>query len=284
MEIKRKALGKGLEELFGGEAVNYNEYEESITKMTPKEEIKEIPISEIRPNPYQPRKQFDQDALDDLAASIKEHGVFQPIILKKSSIKGYEIVAGERRCKASKIAGKKTIPAIVKEFSDEDMMQIAVLENLQREDLTPLEEAAAYEQMIDRLKITHEELAKRVGKSRSYVTNMLGLLNLPEEVKDLVNDKKLSMTHARTLSKMKDEEKMIELAKKIINNNLNVRSVEKMTSKKTSKPRKNYQTYENTLRDIYDCKVEIKTRKIIFSFSNEKELYQLLEKLGVNDE
>ena len=175
---KRRALGKGLEELFNNEILDYNTVEEKIVESTPKNEIVNVKISELRSNPYQPRKIFDQAALEELASSIKEHGVFQPIIVKKS-IKGYEIIAGERRVKASEIAGLTEIPAIIRDFNDTQMMEIALLENLQRENLTAIEEAQAYKKLKETLELTQEELAKRLGKSRSHITNMLGLLNLP---------------------------------------------------------------------------------------------------------
>ena len=208
---RRKALGRGLEELFNNEPIDYERIEEKIMEDTSKEEIVEIPLKELRSNPYQPRKVFDQDALNELAASIKEHGVFQPIIAKKS-IKGYEIIAGERRVKASLLAGLETIPAIIRDFTDQDMMEIALLENLQRENLNALEEAQAYKKLIEQLSLTQEELAKRLGKSRSHITNMIGLLTLPEEVKEEISSGKLTMGHARVLSKIEDVDKVKELA------------------------------------------------------------------------
>ena len=174
MNDKRKALGRGLEQLFNDEGLNFDTIENSIIEEAKtNDQIVEIDLSELRANPYQPRKNFDEEALNELASSIKEHGVFQPIIVKKS-IKGYEIIAGERRFRASKLAGMQTIPAIVKDFSDEEMMQIALLENLQRENLTSIEEAKAYKSIIESMNITQDELAKKVGKSRSHVTNILG--------------------------------------------------------------------------------------------------------------
>ena len=167
---RRKALGRGLEELFNNEPMDYEKIEEKIVETANNEEIVEIPLSELRSNPYQPRKNFDDIALQELANSIKEHGVFQPIIAKKS-IKGYEIIAGERRVKASILAGKTTIPAIIRDFSDQDMMEIALLENLQRENLNALEEAMAYKKLLDELHLTQESLAERLGKSRSHITN-----------------------------------------------------------------------------------------------------------------
>ena len=212
METKKRALGRGLEELFNNENLDLQSMENKIYESATNEEIVEIPLEELRPNPYQPRKVFDEEALQDLADSIKEHGVFQPIIIKKS-IKGYEIIAGERRYRASKIAGLTKIPAIIRNFTDEQMMEIALLENLQRENLNAIEEAIAYKKMIQNLGITQEELAKKVGKSRSHVTNIIGLLRLPQEVQQLVADSKITMGHARALSKL-ESEALIKLKKK----------------------------------------------------------------------
>ena len=208
METKKRALGRGLEELFNNENLDLQSMENKIYESATNEEIVEIPLEELRPNPYQPRKVFDEEALQDLADSIKEHGVFQPIIIKKS-IKGYEIIAGERRYRASKIAGLTKIPAIIRNFTDEQMMEIALLENLQRENLNAIEEAIAYKKMIQNLGITQEELAKKVGKSRSHVTNIIGLLRLPQEVQQLVADSKITMGHARALSKLELEPEII---------------------------------------------------------------------------
>ena len=190
METKKRALGIGLEQLFNNENLDLQNFEKQVYETTDKEEIIEVNISELRPNPYQPRKVFDKEALADLALSIKEHGVFQPIIIKKS-IKGYEIIAGERRVRASKLAGLDKVPAIIRNLNDEQMMEIALLENLQRENLSAIEEAKAYKSMIDNLHLTQEQLSAKVGKSRSHVTNILGLLRLPNEVQDMVVAKKL---------------------------------------------------------------------------------------------
>ena len=202
---KRRALGRGLEELFNNEPIAYDKMEEKILNQTPKEEIEKVKLSELRSNPYQPRQVFDQEALNELAASIKEFGVIQPIIIKKS-IKGYEIIAGERRVKASQLAGLEEIPAIIRDFTDEEMMEIALLENLQRENLNPIEESRAYKKLIDALHLTQEELAKRLGKSRSYITNMIGLQNLPSTIQDKISDNKISMGHARVLIKLENEQ------------------------------------------------------------------------------
>ena len=236
---RRKALGRGLEELFNNEPLEYEKIEEKIMNETSNEEIVEVPLKELRSNPYQPRKNFDEAALQELADSIKEHGVFQPIIVKKS-IKGYEIIAGERRVKASILAGLDKVPAIIRDFSDQAMMEIALLENLQRENLNALEEALAYKKLLDELSLTQDALAKRLGKSRSHITNMLGILTLPEEVKDKIMSGKLSMGHARVLSKIDDKEKVIELTDKIIVDGLSVRATEELANN-DSFTRKNHQ-------------------------------------------
>ena len=192
MEQKKKALGRGLEQLFSTEVLDFNTFEDNIMESASESDIIQISVNDIRPNPYQPRKTFDQEALDELATSIRHYGVFQPIIVKKS-IKGYDLVAGERRLRASKLAGLDTIPAIVKDFSDEEMREIALLENLQRENLSSIELAWAYKGIIDSLHIRQEDLAVKIGKSRSHVTNTLGLLNLPDDVQDMVRENKMSM-------------------------------------------------------------------------------------------
>ena len=214
METKKRALGRGLEQLFNTENLDIDNYEQKIYESVNKEEIVELNIEELRANPYQPRRVFDEDSLNELAASIKEHGVFQPIIVKKS-IKGYEIIAGERRYRASKLAGKTTIPAIIRDFTDEQMMEIALLENLQRENLSVIEEAIAYQKMLTSLKLTQEELALKVGKSRSHVTNILGLLRLPENVQRMILNHELTMGHARVLSKLEDSDKIREIATEV---------------------------------------------------------------------
>ena len=289
---KRRALGMGLEELFQSEPLDYTQLEEKIVNSTPKEEIQELDLSELRSNPYQPRKNFDEEALRELAESIKEHGVFQPIIAKKS-IKGYEIIAGERRVKASIMAGKKTIPAIVRDFSDEEMMEIALLENLQRENLNSIEEAMAYNKLIEELDITQEELAKRIGKSRSYITNMLGLLSLPESVKGLVENGNISMGHARVLSKIDNPDEVVELANKIVNDNLSVRDVEGLTQGTTYKKKNvinrvntdntDYSYVREALCEYLGTKVTIKNKKIELSFVNESDLNRIFEIICKND-
>lgn len=290
---RRKALGRGLEELFNNEPMDYEKIEEKIVETANNEEIVEIPLSELRSNPYQPRKNFDDNALQELANSIKEHGVFQPIIAKKS-IKGYEIIAGERRVKASILAGKTTIPAIIRDFSDQDMMEIALLENLQRENLNALEEAMAYKKLLDELHLTQESLAERLGKSRSHITNMLGLLTLPEEVKDMIMDGKISMSHARVLSKIDNNEKIKELADKIIVDGLSVREIEDLSHTDTTIEKKNTQVRHDTNRNEYKVieeelseklgtKVKIKNNKMELYFVNSNDLNRILEIIGLDN-
>lgn len=290
---KRRALGRGLEELFNSEILDYSTVEEKIVKETPKDEIVNIKISELRSNPYQPRKIFDEEALQELASSIKEHGVFQPIIVKKS-IKGYEIIAGERRVKASQLAGLEEIPAIVRDFNDTQMMEIALLENLQRENLTAIEEATAYKKLQDTLGLTQEALASRLGKSRSHITNMLGLLTLPTSIQEDVNNKKITMAHARVLSKLDNLEQQIELEGKIINDGISVRELEELTQepriiksnpqRPKTKENNEYSYIQNEISEKLGTKVVIKKNKIEISFVNGNDLNRLLEIMNLEVE
>lgn len=285
----RKALGRGLEQLFN-DNLGADEIEQKIIEEATSEDIIEVNLDELRPNPYQPRKKFDQEALKDLADSIKEYGVFQPIIVKKS-IRGYYIVAGERRVRASKLAGMKTIPAIPRDFTDDQMMEIGLLENIQRENLNVMEEAEAYKSMLDNLHLTQEELSKKIGKSRSHITNIIGLLRLPSEVQELVLKNELSMGHARVLSKLDSEEQIKEMAKKIVENKMPVRNLEELTNNdkvekkvKIVKHKTNeYKYVEDMLRDKLDTKVKIKDKKIEISFTNNADLNRILEILDMKE-
>ena len=291
METKKRALGIGLEQLFNNENLDLQSFEKHVYETTDKEEIIEVNISELRPNPYQPRKAFDKDALVELAKSIKEHGVFQPIIIKKS-IKGYEIIAGERRVRASKMAGLDKVPAIIRNLNDEQMMEIALLENLQRENLSAIEEAKAYKSLIDNLHLTQEQLSEKVGKSRSHITNILGLLRLPAEVQDMVVTKKISMGHARALSKLESDEKIIEMARDIAENKIPVREVETKSQESEKKvkinrkripSRSEFAHLEEVLKDRLDTKVKIKDSKLIISFENVADLNRILEIINLGE-
>ena len=289
---KRKALGKGLEQLFSNEVINFEQFENDVIANTKESDIKEINLDDIRSNPYQPRKTFNEESLQELASSIKEHGVVQPIIVKKS-IKGYELIAGERRTKASRLAGLTTIPAIVKEFDDNQMMEIALVENIQREDLNPIDEAMAYYNIIKLSRMTQEEFAAKFGKSRSHVTNMLGLLKLPDKTKELIETGKISMGHARALSKLSDVDKIYELSDKIVKQNMSVRELEKIISEdnlsKThhiNRKEKNnhYSLFENIMREKIGTKVKISDKKIEIPFDSEKDLERILEILKIEIE
>lgn len=294
METKKRALGRGLEQLFNSDNLDLEAIERQIYEDVTKEEIIEIELDQLRPNPYQPRKKFDETSLNELAESIREHGIFQPIIVKKS-IKGYEIIAGERRVKASKKIGLSKIPAIIRDFNEEQMMEIALLENLQREDLSAIEEAEAYKKMCDKLMLTQEELAKKVGKSRSHITNLLGLLRLPAVVREMIEDKNISMSHARILSKLEEDEKIIEIAERIVKNNLSVREIEKLVNtseierkvkiaRKVTEHTKDYEVVEKLISEKLDSRVKIKEHQILISFTNTADLNRILEILNIKED
>ena len=289
MAKKTKALSKGLAQIFGDD---FNSVLGDIQEGKSEEFVSgkaQLYVSLIKSNPYQPRKHFDEAKLQELADSIKEHGVFTPILVKQSS-DGYELIAGERRLRASILANKTTIPAIIMEFDDQQMMEIALLENVQREDLNPIEEALGYQKLIERLNYTQEELSKRIGKSREYVTNILRLLKLPKVLQDYVIDGSLSNGHARCLLALKDENKMIEVAKQVIAQGMSVRALEQLVKKLLSEKKEkedkvkvkdgNIQAVEKRLSDIYQSKVVINNKKIMIHFNDDHELNRLLELLG----
>ena len=293
MENKRRALGKGLEQLFGSENVDIDAFEQNIVdNANNNNEIKQINLSEIRSNPYQPRTYFNEDALNELAESIKIHGVVEPIIVKKS-IKGYELVAGERRTKASRIAGLESIPAVVKDFTDQEMMDIAILENIQREDLSPLELAEGFKKYIETTGMSQDEVAKKFGKSRSYITNALGLLNLPTPVKEKINNKEISASHARVLSKFDDENVINELADKVAKEKISVRELELISSTDESIPKRKpitrqsikinkYGVYENALKEKLGLRVSVLDSKIVIPFNTEDDLNRIFELLNID--
>lgn len=243
MVKKSSGLGKGINALFTVDTIE--------TIDLTQETIEDIQLADIRPNPYQPRKTFDEQALQELADSIKQSGVFQPVILRKSTIKGYEIVAGERRVRASKLAGKTTIPAIVRQLDETLMIEIAILENLQREDLNPLDEALAYQSMMTKLSLTQQEVSERLGKSRPYIANYLRLLSLPSEIKTLLETKALSMGQARTLLALDNVTDMIALAKKAIKESLTVRQLEELVQHYGQSSKSKKQTMSKVAKPLY---------------------------------
>lgn len=280
-----KGLGKGLNVFFPPEKEE--------------ESVQEIHVREIRPNPYQPRKVFTEEAIEELKASIQEHGILQPIIVRKS-IKGYEIVVGERRYRAAKEAGLEKVPVVVREMSEQQMMELAVLENLQREDLTPIEEASAYQLLMEKLSLTQEQLAKRLGKSRPHIANFVRLLSLPTYVQNLITDAKLSMGHGRALLGLKKKDKVIMLADKVVREGLNVRQLEQLihllneenVSRETKKPKQEKSVFlverETSLRERFGTTVNIKESKnkgkIEIEFFSKEDLERILEMLDAHNE
>lgn len=276
-----KGLGKGLDAIFKGqEMVNGNQ-------------VEKIKVRSIKPNPFQPRKEFSDEALEELATSIKEHGVLQPIIVRKKGV-SYEIVVGERRFRASKLALQNEIPAVVRELTDQQMMEYALLENLQREDLNAIEEAEAYQNLMEHLSLTQEQLSQRLGKSRPYIANHIRLLSLPKEIQTYVVEGKISTGHARALLALKNKKIMQQIAEKIIAEGLNVRQLEALVqqmmqsevSKETKKELKKdlfIEEHEGHLRDYFGTSVQIKKGKhkgkIEIEFFSDEDLERILEML-----
>ncbi|MBC1272994.1 ParB/RepB/Spo0J family partition protein [Listeria booriae] len=278
-----KGLGKGISALFNN--VDQNE-----------EAVQNIPVSEIRPNPYQPRKTFDPTALRELRDSIKLHGILQPVILRKSEAQGYELVVGERRFRAAKEAGLEEIPAVVRNLDDREMMELAVLENLQREDLSVLEEAESYDLLMKNLDMTQAKLADRLGKSRPYIANMVRLLSLPAEVQVMLRDGALSMGHARALLGLKNKKNIKPVAKKAVTEGFTVRQLEKLVtdindnvSRETPKKQEKIPVFikesESQLRDKFGTAVSIKRSdnkgKIEIEFLSDDDLDRILDILEI---
>jgi len=287
-------LGRGLEALFQEHDI---ESVESFQQPREGEVVENLALETLRPNPYQPRKFFAEEKIDELTTSIQEHGIFQPIVVKKD-IKGYIIIAGERRFKAAQRAGLATIPAIIREFNDHLMMEYALIENLQREDLTPIEEAEAYRSLMQKLDLTQEKLAEKIGKSRAYIANTLRLLQLPRSVQDLIESNKITVGHAKVLVGLKDKEMVLKLAEVIIQKNLSVRQLEVLikeitlekieTPKKETKPvNPHLESVESSLKSYFGTKVMIKEKQsdgkgqIIIDYMTTDDLNRLLEMMGV---
>ena len=306
-KAKTKGLGKGLDALFGDAEVAPAKKEPKKTKDTSaastakskpeeKEEAAEggvyyIDINDIKPNSTQPRKVFDEEKLEELAASIERHGLIQPIVLRNIG-KGYEIVAGERRWRAARLVGLKQVPCIVKELTDEENMLLAIIENMQREDLNPIEEAEGLKQMIDTYKLTQEQVSYSVGKSRPYITNSLRLLKLPEEVRELTSSGQISVGHARALAAIKDKDMQIALAERTAKEGLLVRQIETLAkkekepakpAKKTATPAKSAdeRRVEEDLKNALGTRVNLtrkgKKGKIEIEFFSEEELERLID-------
>lgn len=280
-------LGKGLAAIFGEEV---DDVLENIQQGNLDEHVAdrfEVAVDEVKPNPYQPRKKFDDEKIQELSESIKQHGVFTPIIVKKA-VRGYELVTGERRLRASKLAGLEKIPAILMELDDQQMMEIALLENIQREDLNAIEEAQGYEKLIKKLGYTQEELAKRIGKSREHVANMLRLLKLPKKVQNYVVEGELSMGHVRALLGLKDTTLIDDVAHKAMNAHMSVRAVEALV-KELNEPKEKPQPkpkdihlgqVEERLQSKFQTKVKVDEKQIVIKYDGNDDLNRLLEILG----
>ncbi|MCH4207728.1 MAG: ParB/RepB/Spo0J family partition protein [Solobacterium sp.] len=290
-EKKHNALGKGLNSIFGSDVEQFLDDIQNNAQDVPGRRELEIPVEEIRPNPYQPRKEFEPKALNELAESIRQHGIFTPLLVRKS-VSGYDLITGERRLRAAKLAKLKTVPAISVEFTDEQMMEISLLENIQRENLNPIEEAAAYESLVKRLGYTQEKLAERVGKSREYCANMLRLLKLPQDVQEMVTEKQLTMGHVRPLLALKDEDEMYDAAQYIIEHKLSVREVEAYIRELNGNEKKPAKTktekakdpmildIEHRMSEKLGTEVELKSKKISISYHDTDDLNRILEALG----
>ncbi|WP_147802533.1 ParB/RepB/Spo0J family partition protein [Alkalicoccus halolimnae] len=279
-----KGLGKGINAFFPNASKD--------TEL----QVEEIKLTDIRPNPYQPRKIFDETGLQELSESISAHGVIQPIMLRRS-IKGYEIVVGERRFRASKLAGQKTIPAVVKELSDDEMMELALVENLQRENLNPLEEAKAYQKLMEHLQITQDDLAQRLGKSRPHIANYVRLLQLPLMVQEYLSEGKLTMGHARSLLGLKNTQQLSSLLQKIVQEQMSVRQLEEWVkranqdvsreTKKKPAVSKLVKSRESQLKTYFGTNVQIKPGrkkgKIEIDYFNEEDLERIFHLLHKED-
>ena len=294
-EKKQKGLGRGLDSIFGSNVEQFLDDIQSSAKEVPGRREVEIAIEEIRPNPYQPRKEFDQTALNELADSIRTHGIFTPLLVRKS-VSGYDLITGERRLRAAKIAGLKVVPAISVDFTEEQMMEIAILENVQREDLNAIEEATAYDSLVKKLGYTQEKLAERVGKSREYCANIMRLLKLPSEIQKLVVDKRLALGHVRPLLGLKDEMEMLDAAEKIMKEKMSVREVEAYIRDINAEEVKPNKTKPEKKRDpiIHDLehqisvklgtKVSIQNKKLTIRYTDTEDLNRILEILNCLDE
>ena len=283
---KTGGLGRGLNSLFADNKVEISEQKtegESTGKVL-------ININQIDPNRKQPRRKFDEEKLDELAESIKEHGIIEPLVVKKNGNR-YQIIAGERRWRAARKANLKEIPVVIGDFSDREIMEVALIENIQREDLNPIEEAMAYQSLINEYDLRHEEVAERVSKSRVTITNSLRLLQLDERVQDMLIGGELTSGHARSLLSVNDKEHQFEIAKKIVDDKLSVREVEKLIrelsspgkTKKTKKEIKNqadYKEYEKKLITLTGTKVEVKVSgdnkgKIVIPYNSVEEFEKI---------
>lgn len=295
MAAKKGGLGKGLGSLIPGNLEDNDEVkivEKVVEKVVEKKIESKLRINELEPNREQPRKLFDEDSLQDLAESIKQHGILQPILVQKRE-KYYEIIAGERRWRAAKIAGLKEVPVVIKDFTDQEIVEVALIENIQREDLNPIEEALAYKRLLEEYNLKQDEVAERVAKSRSAVTNSMRLLKLDERVQQMVIDDMISSGHARALLAIDDGEKQYTVAQKIFDERLSVRETENLI-KNLDKPVKKkeiptndfvYRDYEEKLNKLLNTKVVIHNKennkgKIEINYFSKEEFERIVDFLN----
>lgn len=284
--MTKRALGKGLEALIPQLDVTDNDTVTSVS------------VGQLRPNPYQPRRTFNEEKLAELAQSIEQHGIIQPLVVRKSAVRGYDIVAGERRYRAAQRAGLSVVPVVVRDFSDVELMEVAIIENLQREDLNAIEVAEAYSNLMNRCGLTQDELATRVGQSRSHVANMLRLLNLPNAVRDYVSRGTLSMGHARALLAVEDAEAQKQLANRAVEEDMSVRKLESVVykpttnvSRETQQKRRpeetRYRRYEEQFRTVLGTAVKIhpgkKRGKIEIEYFSQEDLERILNLLSTQN-
>lgn len=274
--MKKRGLGRGLDALIPA-------------KKPEDERFQEIEISLIRKNPYQPREKFDTSKMDELAKTIKETGVVQPLLVRRKGTI-YELISGERRLRAAEKAGLTSVPCIVKSVSDREMLEMALVENLQREDLNPVEEAQAYKTLHEKFGLTHDEIAKRVGKDRATITNRIRLLKLPHEVLEGLKQNLISEGHAKLILSLHPAQKMVDAYRVTVEKKLSVRALEKLLSAKKVEHKEENPDLKNILREIektLQAKVEIimkgKSGKIIIKFANIEHLNDILDKLGVRN-
>lgn len=279
MDLSKRGLGRGLDALIPQLNVSDNDY------------VVSVDLRDLRPNPYQPRREFNEDKLQELARSIEEHGIIQPLIVRKSEIRGFDIVAGERRFRAARLAGLQVVPAVVRELTDVKLMEIALIENLQREDLNPMEIAEAYANLIEKCQLTQDELAQRVGQSRSHIANMMRLLHLPTDIREMVSHGTLSMGHARALLSVEDKEQQRMLANQIVDEDLSVRKLENMiyqpkktVSRETQnnvKASNSYRRYEQQFQEYLGTAVRIqqgkKRGKIEIEYFSKEDLERIMQ-------
>ncbi len=276
--MARKALGRGLESLISG---------------MDQREIRNVPLKDIKPNPFQPRKVFDSEDIKELADSIKVNGIIQPVIVRRKDDK-FELIAGERRLRAAHIAGLKEIPVVVKNIADDQMLEIAIIENVQRQNLNPIDEAAGYKDLADKFKYTHEEIGKRVGKSRAHISNMMRILDLESKIRTMIQAGSISLGHAKVLLSVNDKHRRMQLAEHIEKHGVSVRELEKLISspavhvsagKKKKRANTHLESISNTLTEKYNRKVEIKYRngkgKILMDFYSKEDFEELLKSLGI---